>query len=102
MPRLTHDRPGMTYVCPACDRADVYERTGNGNATKHPERPYRCNQCQTPLHYVVERPKKNQGTTPQKTLAVQSYRKEPMARELGVLSPEDVGLAPFGVRSGQP
>lgn len=59
MPRLNHDRPGMAYACPACDRAEIYERTGNGNAKEHPDRPFRCENCCVVLQYVIERPKKN-------------------------------------------
>lgn len=101
MPRLRHDRPGMTYACPACDRGGgVYERAGNGNATDHPDRPYRCEKCGVAFTYAIERPKKDHSldTDRQQRLA-DDYGTNPSA--VNAFTPENVGLSPIGARRGQ-
>lgn len=99
MPRLKHDRPGVTYACPACDGTTIYERTGNGNATDHPDRPFRCESCSVVLQYVIERPKKGSGRG-QSTLPEHRPRRSLTSRELAALAPEDLGLSPIGARGG--
>lgn len=101
MPRLNHDRPGMTYSCPACDKPTIYERTGNGNTSNHPERPYSCENCGVALKYVIERPKKGHyGKERQTYLPGMRQRRDETARELSAKGPEDVGLSPIGARPG--
>lgn len=100
MPRLKHDRPGLTYACPACDNTVIYERVGNGNASDHPDRPFRCEGCGVTLKYVISRPKKGHGDEPQTYLPGFRQRRNFPARELAALGPEDVGLTPVGVRRG--
>jgi len=56
MPTLTHDDESMTYACPCCGQGgEVYERTGNGNPTKDPDRPFRCGKCSDTFTVVIER-----------------------------------------------
>lgn len=105
MPRLTHERPGMTYACPACDTGGViYEKANpNSNACKHPGRPYRCESCKTSLTYIIQRPKKNGGgsrNASQKTLGYENGPRQRTDRKLAAVKPEDVGLSPIGVRGG--
>jgi len=100
MPRLKHDRPGLTFACPACDRGgQLYERTGNGNATDHPDRPLRCENCGVAVFYAIERPMKNRSMGRQQTLAdAQGPRR--IVDKLQAYDPEDIGLNPIGVRGG--
>lgn len=106
MPRMKHDRPGLTYACPACDATTIYIRTGNGNCTNHPERPYSCEKCGVALTYVIERPRKNRegrGELPkQQTLGFENGPRQRRDRDVNAIAPEDMGLSPIGVRSGQP
>lgn len=100
MPRLRHDRPGLTYACPACDRGgQLYERTGNGNATDHPDRPFKCEHCGAAVRYAIERSKKGQSLGQQQTLDDAQGPKR-MVDKLRAYNPEDVGLNPVGVRGG--
>lgn len=104
MPRLKHDHPGMTYACPACDSTCIYERTGNGNTSDHPERPYRCENCSVVLTYIIERPKKNaegRAELPkQRTLGYENGPRQRKDRDLDAVAPEEMGLSPIGVRGG--
>lgn len=95
----------MTYACPACDCATIYEREGRGNTSEHPDRPFRCENptCGVALKYVIERPKKNHHPRERQTyLPGQGPRRILTSRELDALGPEDAGLSPVGVREGQP
>ena len=98
MPRLRHERDGRVYACPACDGTGLYERTGNGNATNHPERPYRCEDCGVALQYVIERPSKDPRKTGQTTLGESPEKREFLARELEARSPDELGLSAIGER----
>lgn len=104
MPRLKHDRPGLTYACPACDRGgQLYERTGNGNATDHPERPFKCERCGVAVQYAIERAKKGSAGDKgigQKTLGYENGPRQRKAQRVEAYNPEDVGLNPMGVRGG--
>lgn len=106
MPRLEHKKPGITYACPACDRTTIYERKTTREGTEHPDRPYRCECCGVCLNYVIERPKKNaEGFAElpkQQTLGYENGPRQRKADDLSAYSPEDLGLSPVGVRSGQP
>ena len=110
MPRLKHDRPGMTYACPGCDGTVIYERTGNGNTSNHPDRPYACQNagCGIAFQYVIERPKRqncagnipSSGADHQRTLAADRSPNKQTRDRLRATNPEDVGLSPIGVRGG--
>jgi len=101
VPRISHDKPGVTYACPACDSTCIYQRTGNGNTSDHPERPYRCENCSVVLTYIIARPKKNgKELQKQRTLGYENGPRQRTARELEAINPEDVGLSPIGVRGG--
>lgn len=100
MPRLSHDKPGLTYACPACDKTSIYQRTGNGYAADHPDRPFKCEECSVALHYVIERPKKGTKFEQQSTLPGQGQRRSLTSREISAMEPEDFGLSPIGVRGG--
>lgn len=100
MPRLTHDRPGYTFACPACNETNIYERTGNGNATDHPDRPFRCERCSVCLLFVIERPVLGTPPDEQTTLPIEEPDRKRIDRLLSARGPEDFGLDPIGVRGG--
>lgn len=103
MPRLRSQRKGYTFACPACDSTVVYEREGRGNTPDDPDKPYRCENCSTTLLYVIERPKKQKHWIGQQKLPnSRPENRRYTARELSAKGPEDLGLSPIGVRSGQP
>lgn len=101
--RLKHERPGVTYACPACDNASLYRRTGD-NVQDHPDRPFKCEGCGVALFYVIIRAKKNgQGRAElpkQRTLGYENGPRQRSDRDLEAMAPEDAGLCPIGVRGG--